>query len=131
MKCLLMLAASLAFMPASMSVSQEATIKEFLLSAQSHEQANQDAVSEGYRLLEEAVKEVDVDAKRMQEIVELQVFLAKNDPSNYSSEVIYTFAMERHKDTYEAALRKLSSSDRELILEGLRIYERELRYGNG
>lgn len=88
-------------------------------------------VSEGYRLLEAAVRNPSSQPPPpITEIVQLTIFLLKYDPSNYASEVIHPFC-RIHAPKCNEALLKQPPADRELFELGIESFLREQREGNG
>jgi hypothetical protein len=83
--------------------------------------------------LEDAVKDSLKDPSNValqDEIFRVTVVMLKKDPTQFAGEVILPL-YEKNRKSYDAALKKLSAEDAQLVKEAVKTAVREKKNGNG
>lgn len=108
----------------------EVTLDNYLFSVQEVKHITTDIVDEGYDLLERELKKPGLNLKEKKQILQLHLFLVKNDKTNYSTELLAKW-IRQNQNIYDAFLNTLPAADKDLLQERLRVFERETKSGNG
>lgn len=105
------------------TVDENTTLSELEMKAQ----------DDVFDALEEAVTaslKNPTDLALQDEILRVTVVMLKKDPTQFAGEVILPF-YEKNRKSFEAALKKLSVDEAELVKSAVKTAERQKKSGNG
>lgn len=89
------------------------------------EKLSEKQITQQYHALESAVRE-----NAVKKALEIAIPLLQNDLSNYAAEVIYPLYKKRTAE-FKKIMNSMPQEDQRLLLESIKVYEKELENGNG